>query len=304
MNGKILLYPSPLVNRSVACWLNSFIQAICSLPQFCAAIKQGIKAGQFGENNKLYNAVHGFIIRSANGFDTSNCTDEILVSLKKLNRNSMFAAKIDQHQQCVCEFFTNLLEALSDENINKLFTHEYIYQRACGACGECSYSKDICIYSTIIKNDPRKVSLTNYPPGINDILLKILGMKCTLSCTCSKCGETRHDTVETQKMVELPTCFVLTFNKAVDNTPVVLEEYMSFRKKSSTKDTRYKLMATICHFGIPESGHYIANCLRLSSDDKNNCLKWYSINDQQIRPLESAPTMSADIFMAFYSMIQ
>lgn len=293
---ETILYPSPLVNKSVACWLNSFIQAICSLPQFCKAIRQGIK--KTPENN-LYNSIHGFIIRSINGYDTTGCTEEILTSLKKTNRNSMFSVKIDQNQQCVAEFFTNLLETLKDPNVNELFSYEYAYQRTCPECNFKTYTKDTCIYSTVIKNENRELSCNKTSHDVSDTTKKILGTKEHITCTCSNCGKTSDDFIEIQKMITAPKCLVMIFNKAVDNSPVILDEYIKFKKKTDTNVTCYKLMATICHFGIPESGHYIVNCLRRSSHDQT---KWFTINDQIIRQLDSIPLKSADIFMAFYSM--
>jgi len=295
-----LLPPGPLANKSVSCWLTSLIQSMCSCPEFCKAIKRGIKA--HGDND-VYSGFYSFISKCEDGYNTSECATDILSALNKINRDSMRNIKLNQKQQCALEFFENIIEVLHYPAIYDLFKTYFLRETTCKhpSCGHVECVKSMHMYVPIYKgseeetfHDPKKY------PNTNRLVLDILGHVEKIDrYRCPKCQQESIDTESVYRLCTLPKIFVLQFDKATNNTPVMLVDKFCLTERNSGKDVWYHANATVCHYGITTGGHYTANCLRKCP--KTRGPKWFNCNDLFISELTSVPLHSTDIYLAFYS---
>lgn len=292
------LYPSPLINRSVSCWLNSIIQSLCTSPLFCNIIKKNIKKHSM---NDVYRGFYSFIVKNESGYNTEECSSTILESLNKLNRDSMYSVKIVYDQQCALEFFENVLEALKDPEIVALFRCAYIRETVCPSCSEQNKVINAHRYVPLFKNsktptfhDPQKY------PFAKKFVLDLIGTSEKLDCwKCPKCLAENKGVQSDYRIVLMPKIFVIQFDKIIDNGPVMLVDKFVLNTRGTTKQNVYRAIATINHYGTASSGHYLANCLRTKIADKS--VAWFCCNDQSVQELKEAPLESTDIYMAFYS---
>lgn len=294
------LYPSPLVNKSVSCWLNSIIQSMCTSPDFCAIIKKNIKTNGM---NDVYRGFYSFITKNELGYNTEECSNQILESLNKLNRDSMYSAKMIQNQQCALEFFENILEALRDPEIIQLFRCAYLRVTKCPSCLEEHKIVNAHRYVSMYKNShiPNFHDSKKYP-NTKKFVLDLIGTSEIIDCwKCPKCLVESKDVKSDYRIVLLPKIFVIQFDKLTDNSPINLEEKFSLKFRDSPELKTYKAIATINHYGTSVSGHYLANCIRRRPID--NELSWFCCNDQYIYELTEPPLSSTDIYMVFYTAI-
>lgn len=292
------LYPSPLINRSVSCWLNSIIQSLCTSPIFCSTIKKNVKKHAY---NDVYRGFYSFIVKNEMGYNTEECSSNILEALNKLNRDSMYSVKIVYGQQCALEFFENVLEALKDPEIVALFRCAYLRETTCPHCHVQNKVINAHRYVPLFKNS--RVPTLHDPvkyPFAKKFVLDLIGTSEILDCwKCPKCLAETKDIRSDYRIVLMPKIFVLQFDKAIDNGPVILVDKFVLNLRGTNNQTVYKALATINHYGTATSGHYLANCIRrVPGTDQ---ISWYCCNDQSVQKLSYAPLESTDIYMAFYS---
>lgn len=293
-NG-IVLYPSPLINKSVCCWLNSVIQAICSNPEFNKMILSDV-----GNNltNTLFRLMYSFINMNIHGLDTINCSVEILEAVNKINRESMSNIKMNQKQQCALEFFENLLELMKNDKIINLFKMIYLRQTTCPKCNKTSTNQEEMVYRNIYKT--HNVAHFNENSRASKNLLDLLGHKENISMwKCPSCMTDSPNVTSIYRICRLPEIIVLSFNKTIDNSNVYLDRNMTIRSKTSGNETKYTLKSTIHHYGTSESGHYICNGLRKSGQSES----WYVFDDQKFSEIQDVTLESGDIYLAFYSRV-
>lgn len=294
------LPPGPLANKSVSCWLTSLIQSMSSCPEFYKAIKKGIR--EHGDND-IYSGFYSFMTKCEEGYSTVECASEILSALNKLNRESMRNIKLNQKQQCALEFFENIIEVLQDKNIYDLFKTYFLRETKCKhpSCGHVERVKTMQLYVPIFKgsteetfHDPKQF------PKADKLVLDILGhIEKIDKYRCPKCQQESADVDSVYRLCTMPKIFVLQFDKAMNNTPVMLVDKFSLTERGTGKNIWYHVNATVCHYGMATGGHYTANCVRKCP--KTRKPKWFNCNDLFISELENAPLQSTDIYLAFYS---
>lgn len=294
---RYVLHPSILMNKSVCCWLNSLLQAFGSLPEFNELIIKNVRKNSA---NQVYLKLYEFIMFNLSGKNTVNCSNELLECMNKTNRESNNTIKLNQKQNCALEFFENILEIIGDPEITSLFGMVYYRKTTCPSCLKDSIKVDKGIYKMIYKGHEEMTSLDPRDfPGASENLLDVIGNVCTVpKWQCQGCGTISADVKSKYLLGQLSRAIVLVFNKYEHNGAVTLDETMLIKNKKTGQTNKFRLRATIVHYGSPKSGHYICNAIRKIGNDE----KWFKFNDQVFSELEEAPLASSDIYMAFYSL--
>jgi ubiquitin C-terminal hydrolase len=287
------LHPSPLINRSVSCWLNVIIQSLGSCPEFCKIIKEDLSKNL---SNNLFSAFGDYVNANINARDTSECSTVILNALNKLTRDTGRNSKLTQHQQCSLEFYGLIISALCHQGIFGLFRSYYIREVTCPSCHHVAKSHDAVSHIDICKNS----QMPNYHPnnGHPKLLLDYLGYREVISSwECPECHVETHDVESVYRLLKPARIITFVFDKAADNSSVVLPPSISFAQRGTTERLTYHPVAVVSHYGTSVSGHYIVDCKRLSP---KGTMEWYRCNDDLIREVASNPLEGASIFMAFY----
>lgn len=236
-------------------------------------------------------------------FDTRESSTAILNALNKIVRENSRNVKLTQNQQCALHFFEVIISSLNHVGLYGMFKTHYNRETVCPACGKCSEKGDITQYVNIFKSS----QIPNYH---NDkmyatqpkILLDYLGHREVISSwVCPDCSVESHDVTSVVKMIVPAKIIVFVFDKAMDNSSVILPPSMKIRGRIKGEEFHlsYHPVSVIQHYGTTKSGHYIANCLRLSHSGD---MKWYRCNDDLVHELADDPLSGANIFMAFYAM--
>lgn len=288
------LLPSSLVNKSVSCWLNAIIQAFGSCPSFCDALVNDLTENL---ENPLFEKFADYVITNHRGLDTSACSGRILDALNKLTRDSGRNSKLTQQQQCALEFYDLILSGLCHEGIFKMFRSYYVREVTCPSCSHVAQSKDAVQHVDIIKNS----NIPTYHDTTHPRLLRdYLGHRETLSAwECPSCHTEFHDIDMIYRLCHPAKIIVFMFNKVTDNSAVTLPPEMCIKARGGDDRLTYKPVAVINHYGTPESGHYITNCLRMSP---RGALEWYRCNDDIVTSATSDPLSGSAIYMAFYAL--
>ncbi len=300
---SVYLRPSPLVNKSVSCWLNVIIQSLGSCPTFCHVIREGISDNI---RNPVYMAFGDYILTNLRGYDTRESSTVILNALNKLTRETGRNAKLTQQQQCALEFLELIISSLKSVDAYRLFRSYYIRDTKCTICGHVSRARDAVSHVDIFKSS----TVPNYHDGAAfkdqpKLLLDYLGHREILSAwECPECYEETHDVESVVRLIHPAKVIVFVFDKAMDNSAVILPESLAIRQQKrddgdSQDIIKYIPVAVIQHYGTTDSGHYIANCLRRSPEGK---MKWYRCNDDVIHEVACDPLAGANMFMAFYAI--
>lgn len=287
------LHPSPLINRSVSCWLNAIIQSLGSCPAFCQIIKDDLSENL---SNNLFVAFGDYVNANLYARDTSECSSVILNALNKLTRDTGRNSKLTQQQQCALEFYGLIISALHHQDIFRLFRSYYVREVTCKSCGKTAKSHDAVSHVDIYKSS--KIPNYHGDTGHPKILLDYLGYREVISSwECPACHVEEHDIESVYRLLKPADIITFVFDKAADNSSVILPPTIALSQRGTSEKRVYSPVAIISHYGTPISGHYIADCKRLSS---KGTMEWYRCNDDLIREVAGNPLEGASIFMAFY----
>lgn len=289
------LHPSPLINRSVSCWLNVIIQSLGSCPSFCRIIKNDLANNL---TNSLFVAFGDYVNANLQARDTSECSSVILNALNKLTRDTGRNSKLTQHQQCALEFYGLIISALHHPDIFRLFRSYYVREVKCTDCGHVAKSHDAVSHIDIYKSS--KIPNYHGNTGHPKILLDYLGHREILtSWECPECHCEKHDVESVYRLLKNAEIISFVFDKAADNSSVILPPSISLVARGQSEKVTYSPVAVVSHYGTSISGHYIVDCKRMSP---KGTLEWYRCNDDLIREVASNPLEGASIFMAFYTI--
>ncbi|MCQ2821389.1 MAG: ubiquitin carboxyl-terminal hydrolase [archaeon] len=118
---------------------------------------------------------------------------------------------------------------------------------------------------------------------------------------CPSCHQKR-ELFQLEKVVRLPSIFIISLLRSNKNSSVKNEEYVSYPDCIDLKDsmdyqlfnegnTRYRLVGVNCHIGNMKSGHYFSYA-RVNG-------KWFLFNDSEVTE-ESPNFNSREVYALFY----
>jgi|TARA_R110002153_G_scaffold273997_3_gene446457 ubiquitin C-terminal hydrolase len=283
-------------NSGVICWFNSIMQFMLSLSSFNEAMMENDSQSAFGIKyrelvSKLlpHDPDHPADCRWASDY-SSILLRELVTSITRANRSTL----LGMGQQCADEGFTEIVDAVGLQVVEKLFVNVYENKIICPVCKK--------VVSTVRDNSVR----IGMP--ITDIkdAARFQNWLCNhvtyVDFKCPECNVSSQKVKRAEQLKSLREVIVIVFDMFDRsfgssiwypqelNFPVVKELGGGFLK--------YELCAKVewsgsTHPSGNSSGHYWSTCKRGD--------KWYCLNDTSVSAGNPNPTPST--YMVAYHMV-
>jgi ubiquitin C-terminal hydrolase len=179
------------------------------------------------------------------------------------------------------EFFMNLLE-LNNE-IDSLFTGTTLNSVKCNKCGNTSN----------ISEEFRSIHL-NIVDNIIDSFIEYLSKKVNSDLyNLYYCDHCKENVTSTSKifLMNLPEHLLIINNNK--HSILTINEQLIIKETKSGEIFNYSLTGIIFHYGTFDYGHY-NNIIKFKN-------KWYFIDDQNVKLIDSVDNKMQNVYMLFYS---